>query len=286
MLEQLVAQMLPGMRRAGLEPWQPRDGIRSQMKPVQVVQHRHVERRGDGALLLVATHVEVCVVGASIGQSMDQPGIAVEGENDGAVAREEQIKVLIAQAVRVFTRRLQFHQINHVNHTDPEVREVPAQQLHCRQGFKRRHVSGTGHHQIRLAAGIAAGPLPDPDAGRAMSDCRLHVQPLRRRMLAGDDYVHIVAAAQAVIGHRQQAVGIGRQVHADDVCLLVDHVIDEARVLVGEAVMILPPYVRTQQVVQRGQASSPGNLPRHLQPLGVLVEHRVDDVNERFVGVE
>ena len=30
----------------------------------------------------------------------------------------------------------------------------------------------------------------------------------------------------------------------------------------------------------------PGDVPRHLQPLGVLVEHRVDDVDERLVAVE
>src|SRR5207248_6433997 len=30
----------------------------------------------------------------------------------------------------------------------------------------------------------------------------------------------------------------------------------------------------------------PGDLARHLEPLRMLVEHRVDDVNERLVAVE
>ena len=42
-----------------------------------------------------------------------------------------------------------------------------------------------------------------------------------------DDDVHVVAAAQAVVGHRKQAVGIRRQVDPDGLRLLVDDVIDE-----------------------------------------------------------
>ena len=114
----------------------------------------------------------------------------------------------------------------------------------------------------------------------------VHRQPLRRRLLAGDDDVDVVAAAQAVVGDREQAVGVGRQVDADDLGLLVDDVVDEAGVLVAEAVVVLPPDVAGQQVVQRGDRPPPGNLVAHLQPLGVLVEHRVDDVDERLVAGE
>ena len=48
-------------------------------------------------------------------------------------------------------------------------------------------------------------------------------------MLAGDDDVDVMAAAQAVIHHREQAIGIRRQIHAHDFGFLVDDVIDEAR---------------------------------------------------------
>ena len=113
-----------------------------------------------------------------------------------------------------------------------------------------------------------------------------HVQPLRGRVLAGHDHVDVVPAPQAMVGHRKQAVGVRRQVDADHVRLLVDDVVDEARVLVGEAVVVLTPDVRREQVIQRGDGPPPGDLPGHLQPLGVLVEHRVNDVNERLVGVE
>ena len=125
-----------------------------------------------------------------------------------------------------------------------------------------------------------------PMPGGAVLDGRVHVEPLQRGLLAGDDDVDVVAAAQAVVGHREQRVGVRRQIDADDLGLLVDHVIDEARVLVAEAVVVLPPDVRGEQVVQRGDRPPPRDVPRDLQPLGVLVEHRVDDVDERLVAGE
>ena len=60
----------------------------------------------------------------------------------------------------------------------------------------------------------------------------------------------------------------------------------KAGILVREAVVILPPDVRGQQVVQRRDLPPPRQVRRDLQPLGVLVEHRIDDVDERLVAIE
>ena len=73
----------------------------------------------------------------------------------------------------------------------------------------------------------------------------VHGEPLRRRLLAGDNQIDVVAAAQAVVGDREQRVRIGRQIDAHHVGLLVQQVIDEARILVREAVVILPPHQRS-----------------------------------------
>ena len=53
-----------------------------------------------------------------------------------------------------------------------------------------------------------------------------------------------------------------------------------------EAVVVLAPDVRRQQVVERRDGPAPRDLPGHLQPLRVLVEHRIDDVDEGLVAVE
>ncbi|HZY28823.1 MAG TPA: hypothetical protein VFE49_11275, partial [Jiangellaceae bacterium] len=60
----------------------------------------------------------------------------------------------------------------------------------------------------------------------------------------------------------------------------------KTRVLVGEAVVVLPPDMRGEQVVERGNRSAPRDVPCRVDPLRVLVEHRVDDVDERLVAAE
>ena len=158
------------------------------------------------------------------------------------------------------------------------------QHLHGGQRFQRRHVSRAGHHHVGLAAAVVAGPFPDAKSRRAMFDGRIHVEPLQLRLFAADDHVHVIPAAQAMVGHRQQRVGVRRQIDADHFGLLVHDVINETRVLMAEAVVILPPHQRTEQIIQRRNRPPPRNVPRHLQPFRVLVEHRIHDVNERLVA--
>ena len=93
-----------------------------------------------------------------------------------------------------------------------------------------------------------------------MPDGGIHIEPLQCRLFARHDHIHVVPAAQAVVGDGQQAVGVRRQIDAHHVRLLVHHVIDEAGVLMAEAVVILPPDVRGEQVVQRGDGPPPGDL--------------------------
>ena len=56
------------------------------------------------------------------------------------------------------------------------------------------------------------------------------------------------------------------------------------RILVREAVVILTPHVRGEQEVERREVAAPWHPARRLEPLRVLVEHRVDDVDERLVA--
>ena len=101
------------------------------------------------------------------------------------------------------------------------------------EGFERRDVAGAGHHDVRLGAAVVAGPFPDADAFGAVLDGGVHGKPLRGGMFAGDDDVDVMPAAQAVVHHREEAVGVGGQIDADDLRFFVDDVIDEAGVLVA-----------------------------------------------------
>ncbi len=140
-------------------------------------------------------------------------------------------------------RRLEFHQVHDVDDAHLEFRQVLANQVDGGERFQRRHVAATGHDYVRLAALVVRGPFPNAETFRAMLDRLLHGQPLRGRLLARDHHVDIVAAAQAVVGHRQKAIGVRRQVDAHDLGLFVDDMIDEAWVLMAKPVVVLSPDV-------------------------------------------
>ena len=154
--------------------------------------------------------------------------------------------------------RLQHHQIHHVDDTDADVGDIAAQEGHGGERLERRHVAGAGHDHVGIA-GIVAGPLPDAGADGAVTNGRIDVEPLPLRLLAGDDQVDVVAAAQTVIRDRQQAVRVGRQIDAHDVGFLVRDMIDKAGILMRKAVVILPPDMRGEQVIQRCDRLAPGN---------------------------
>ena len=231
------------------------------MEAIQVIEHDHVEGGRRRAFLLVAAHMEVLVVCAAIGQAMDQPRVTVKGEDHRLVLGEEDVEITVGEPVRVLACRLQFHQIHHVDHADSQLRSVLPEKFYGRQGLQRGHVAAAGHHHVGVRAPIVARPLPDPDPGRAVLDRLIHGQPLRRRLLAGYDHVHVVAASQAVVRHAQERIGIRRQVDPDHLRFLVHDVIDKTGVLVAEAVVILPPHERGQEIVQRRNGRRQG-IPR------------------------
>ena len=214
------------------------------------------------------------------------PRIAMEGEHHRSISREVLDEGGIVQTMGMKEGRIECHQVNDVDDADLQRGQVLAEQIHRGERLQRGHIAAAGHDDVGLVALIVAGPLPDADAGRAMLDGLVHRQPLRSRLLAGDDEVDVVPAAEAMVGHRQQRVRVGWQVDADHLRLLVDDVVDEPGVLMAEPVMVLAPHVRGEQVVERGDRPPPGNMVAHLQPLGVLIEHGIDNVDERLVAGE
>ena len=63
------------------------------MEAIELVQHDHVEGRGGRALLLIAAHVNIVVIVPPIGQSMNQPWIAVIGEDHRLVGGEQRVEI-------------------------------------------------------------------------------------------------------------------------------------------------------------------------------------------------
>ncbi len=70
-------------------------------KRSRLVHHRHIERRRDRPLFLVAADMDVVVIGAPIGQPVNQPRIGMEGEDHRLFLREKPVEISIAQPVRM-----------------------------------------------------------------------------------------------------------------------------------------------------------------------------------------
>lgn len=58
-------------------------------------------------------------------------------------------------------------------------------------------------------------------------------------LLIGDNNVDVVLRAEAVVSNRKQAVRVWRKVDADDFGRFICNDIEEAWILVGEAVVVL-----------------------------------------------
>ena len=181
---------------------------------------------------------------------------------------------------------LQLHQVNNVDDANLQFRQLLAQDRYSSQRLQCRSLAAASHNNVRLLTGIVGSPLPNADTLCAVLDSLLHGQPLRTRMLRCNNNIDIVAAADAMIKAGQQAVCIRRQIQANHVCLLVCNVVKEARILMGKAVVILLPYVGSQNQVQGCNLLTPRQLVANLQPLCVLCCHRVDDADECFIACE
>ena len=94
--DKLVADGLFYKGSAGTKLWNTVNSIGNEMEPVKAIHHHLIEGRAGGAFFLVAMHMKIPVIGATIGETMNQRGITVVGEYDRLITREQPIKFLIA----------------------------------------------------------------------------------------------------------------------------------------------------------------------------------------------
>src|ERR1017187_1104313 len=84
----LVRHRLLHVRLARSESRHAVDHVLDEMKTIHVVSHDHIEGGRGGPLLLEAANVDVAVIRSPVGQAVDEPRVAVVGEDDGTVRRE------------------------------------------------------------------------------------------------------------------------------------------------------------------------------------------------------
>lgn len=157
--------------------------------------------------------------------------------------------------------RLERHQIHHIDYPYFQFRKMLPENLNSCNRFKRVYISRAGHHHIRLKAFIVTGPFPDAQTDHAMFDRRIHIEPLHFGLFSGHNYIDIISASQAMVSYRKQCIGIWLQINADNFCCFIGHNIQEPRILMAISVMILSPYMGCQQIIQRRNWVSPGQVP-------------------------
>src|ERR1044071_268498 len=113
-----------------------------------------------------------------------------------------------------------------------------AYEVHRCERLECWHVPGASHHHVWLTAPVVPGPRPDADPRCAVLDGGVHAEPLRRGLFAGNNDIYVIAAAQAMVRDREQRVRIGWEIDADNFGFLVDDVINEARVLMTESIVV------------------------------------------------
>ena len=92
MLDELVLDHLFEVGTLCTQLWQTIDYILNEVETVQVILHPHVERRGNGALFLVSTGMEVAV-GTVVRQFVNQPGVTMERKDNVLVFCKQRIVI-------------------------------------------------------------------------------------------------------------------------------------------------------------------------------------------------
>ena len=191
------------------------DDILDEVETIHVVENGHVEGGGDGAFFLVAADVDVVVIGAAAGEAVDEGGVAVEGEDNGAVFCEEGIEIVVAESVRMFGGGLEFHEIDDVDDADFEVGEIFSEDGDGGKDFESGDIAGaeamttSGSAQRSLPAHSQI-PMPSVQCLKAASmesHCRVG-----GCFVTHDDDIDVVAASEAMISltERRQLASGGR----------------------------------------------------------------------------
>src|SRR6185312_3622461 len=158
----------------------------------------------------------------------------------------------------MFRLGLQGHQVDNIDNTNLQLRDMAPQQIHGSQRLQGRNVAGASQDHIRLALLIIARPPPYTDTRAAVSDGRIHIQPLESGLFSCDDDVDEISGTKALVGNIKKGIRVRRKINANNACLLVEDKVDKTRVLMGKAVMVLTPYMRCQQIIEGSNRTPPG----------------------------
>ena len=161
---------------------------------------------------------------------------------------------------------MQTEEINDVNEANLQVRELL---LENGNGGERLHggdIAGASQHHIGILAIVGGSPIPNANALGAMGYGLVHAEILQMGLFVRDDYIDVIAGAQAVVGDAEETICVRRQVNADYTGAFVGDHVEEAGILMRETVVILTPDQRSDEDVDGGHGGAPVRIPFSISP--------------------
>ena len=153
------------------------------MDTAHVIEDDHVEQSRRRVPLVESAHVEARRIRPALHELMHRVLVPVEGEDHGAIAREELHESSVGQAVRGGRGREERHEVDHVHDADARLRHELATLGYRRDRPQRRRVAGARQHDGWFIAARAARPLPKRRAARRVLDRFLDREPRGLRLL-------------------------------------------------------------------------------------------------------
>jgi len=129
-LDELVAQKLFEVCADALQAGNAVGDVAGQMETIQIVEYGHVEGSGGCSFFLVSADMEIVVIGAAIGEAVNERGIAVVGKDDGLVDRKQGVEIAIGEAVGMLGGSLDGHQVNDIDDSNFDIGEMAAEEIH------------------------------------------------------------------------------------------------------------------------------------------------------------
>jgi hypothetical protein len=81
MFDQFVAHMLFQVSAFGAQTTDPVNSAYHQVEAIRVIEYRYIKGSRGCAFLLVATYVQVVMIGSTVGETVDQPRVTMKGKD-------------------------------------------------------------------------------------------------------------------------------------------------------------------------------------------------------------
>jgi len=136
-----VQQLLPSHGTLVAMARQTVDSVDRKTEPIGLVADSKLKRSIDVTLLLVATDMEIVLALAAVSETVNEPWVRVEVEDDWLVVREDGTELFVGQAMRMLMLWNELEEIDNVDETDLELGSVRGEVL------SRQETRESVHHR-------------------------------------------------------------------------------------------------------------------------------------------